>query len=208
MSSWSPYGTRSPALAYDWNTLASVKKRSGGEPVEKPWDSCRSMSEAAITSTVLPVLASHGLTVSCWSLVSAAPFEVIIILIVTGPEAAGWTELPPETSPPSLAPQATRPSTPVRQATRTAVACLVVGGIDPPVPRTTEAGPGWSIEIGEESHRRHAHTGPGGVPLHHPERAILRACGDLGGALGVAEKTVRGRERGRPQILGHRSGEA
>src|SRR3954453_6545985 len=120
-----------PALAYVGKTLASVKNRSGGEPAAKPWLSCWFMSEAATTSTLLPVLVSHALTVSFWSLMSAGPLDVIMNLIVTGPAAADWVEpVPAPSSKPPPPPHAARASTPVRQAARAAVVRLVIRDID------------------------------------------------------------------------------
>src|SRR6478735_7594205 len=119
-----------PALAYVGKTLASVKKRSGGEPAAKPCVSCWFRSEAAMTSTLLPVLSSHGLTVSCCSLTSAGPLEVIRNLMVTGPAAADWVEPVPVPSSKLLPPpQAARASTPVRQAATPAVVRLVMRDI-------------------------------------------------------------------------------
>src|SRR6476620_3374651 len=106
-----------PALAYVGKTLASLKKRSGREPAAKPWVSCWFMSEAAMTSTLLPVLSSHGLAVSCWSLTSAGPFEVIMNFSVTGPLLADWVApLPDPLSNPLPPPQAARARAPVRPA--------------------------------------------------------------------------------------------
>src|SRR5690349_8196570 len=119
-----------PALAYVGKTLASVKKRSGGEPAAKPWVSCWFMSDAAMTSTLLPVLSSHGLTVSCWSLTSAGPFEVIMNFSVTGPLLAGWLAPPPDPlSNPLPPPHAASARAPARPAASAAVARLVLRDI-------------------------------------------------------------------------------
>src|SRR6476661_8546135 len=107
-----------PALAYVGKTLASVKKTSGGEPAAKPCVSCWLMSEAATTSTLLPVLVSHALTVSCWSLTSAGPLDVIMNFRVTGPLWLLGEPLEPESNPPppEQAPRASAPA--VRQTAR------------------------------------------------------------------------------------------
>src|SRR6478609_845052 len=206
-----------PALAYVGKTLASVKKTSGGEPAAKPCVSCWLMSEAATTSTLLPVLVSHALTVSCWSLTSAGPFEVIMNLIVTGPLAGGCVApLPPPLSKPPPPPHAASASTPVRQAATAAVvvlrdigvSCFGCGVGQRHVPRGSGAHAGWVVvgprllgggsgvgtrRGGRLAHARGAH-GQGGLEQHRAGRRRGVDEHVPGGAGGLGDGLVDARQ--------------